>query len=333
MDDTGRPWLVADIGGTHARFGLQHTADGPVESVQALRGAGHAGVEAAALAYLDGLGSHNGRLRPGRVALALACPIDGETVTLTNRDWVVSRRAVATALGASEVRLLNDFEALALALPGLNTHDTAWIGTARPEPRRPMAVIGPGTGLGVAACLPTPGGWTPLASEGGHASLTTADDFEAEVLRVVRTDHAHVSAERLLSGPGLPLLHRAMGRVRGMHDASVEPLTAEELSRRAFEQRDADCLATLEQFAALLGGFAGNVALTLGARGGIWLAGGVAQKLGIEFFRQSRFRARFEAKGRFEAYLAGIATGLLVAPHAALAGAARALTMPPPRSR
>ena len=263
-------------------------------------------------------------LRPRRAALALATAIHGDTVKLTNSPWTVSRAGFAAALGLDELRLLNDFEALALALPLLGDEaagDVRWIGAPRADRRLPMAVIGPGTGLGVAGCVPAGGGWIALAAEGGHVTAAPADDFESEVLRVLRIEFRHVSAERVLSGIGLPLLHRAVSRVRGGPD---ETLTAEEITRRAREQREPHALATLDTFCAMLGGFAGNVALTLGARGGVFVAGGIAQKLGEDFLR-SRFRERFEAKGRFDAYLARIATALVTAPHLALRGAAQAL--------
>jgi glucokinase len=223
------------------------------------------------------------------------------------------------------VLLLNDFEALALALPSLSDADVEWIGTPRPDRTLPMAVIGPGTGLGVSSCVPVGAGWVAIAAEGGHVTAPAADDFEADVLRAMRREHAHVSAERALSGIGLPTLHRAVSSVRG---AAVETLAAEEITRRAIDEGNADCRATLDTFCAMLGTFAGNVALTVGARGGVYIAGGIAQKLGADLLG-ARFRARFEAKGRFSDYLARIATGLITARHAALAGAAQALVQTP----
>jgi glucokinase len=321
------PWLVADIGGTNARFGLVRGPDRPVADVLSFKCADFATPEAAAQRYLDTLAQRDGvaPLRPLRVALALASAIDGDTVKMTNSAWVVSRTDVAQALGAPQVLLFNDFEALALALPHLRDEDVQWIGAPRPDRSLPMTVVGPGTGLGVASCVPTGAGWTALAAEGGHVTASAADDFEAEVLKLMRGEFRHVSAERVMSGIGLPLLHRAVCTVRGVPSLA---LGAEEITRRAREQQDADCRATLDTFCAMLGSFAGNVALTVGARGGVFIAGGIAQKLGDDFIG-SRFRARFEAKGRFEAYLARIATGLIVAPHAALTGAAQGLAQAP----
>lgn len=318
------PWLVTDIGGTNARFGLVSAPGGAVEHVESVRSADHASPQAAAALYLDALGRKLGaRPRPACAAIAVATPVDGDTVRLTNHAWTISRARLAESLGTKRVLLLNDFEALALALPLLGDGDVRLFGSgARIDLRAPMAVIGPGTGLGVAGCVPLPDGdWLALAAEGGHVSACAADDTEAEVLRVLRREHAHVSAERLLSGRGLPLLHRALCVVRGVPAETIAP---EEITHRALVSRDAGALATLDMFCAMLGGFAGNVALTIGARGGLFVAGGIAQKFG-DHLASSRFRERFEAKGRLHGYLARIATGLIVAPHPALTGAAQAL--------
>jgi len=321
---TSFPWLVADIGGTNARFGLVCAPGAAVEQVMSMRCADYASPEVAACAYLADVGSRAGAtLQPRVAAFALATAVDGDIVTMTNSPWIVSAAAARDALGVQRVILLNDFEALALALPRLAPVDVLRIGGGPIDHRLPMAVVGPGTGLGVAACVPTPdGGWLALPSEGGHATLAAADDFEADVLRIVRGEYAHVSAERLLSGLGLPLMYRAVAAVRGRaHEAS---LSAPDITRLGLTASDATCTETIDLFCAMLGGFAGNVALTIGARGGLLIAGGVAHTL-REYLPRSRFRERFESKGRFRAYLAPIATGLIVAPHAALDGAAQGI--------
>lgn len=330
MTSTGHPWLVADIGGTNCRFGLVRASGEAATDVIAYRCADYPSPEAAAAVYLATIGAREGRrVAPQRVALAVATSVDGDIAQMTNSAWLVSRPRLAEALGAKQVLLLNDFEALALALPGLRDEDVHWIGSARPDRSLPMAVIGPGTGLGVSVCVPADGHWIAVAAEGGHVTAAPADDFESEVLREMRREHAHVSAERALSGIGLPVLHRAVCRVRGAPD---ETLAAEEITRRAFEAHDPLCMATLDTFCAMLGTFAGNVALTVGARGGLFIAGGIAQKLGAAFIGP-RFRARFEAKGRFSGYMTRIATGVIAVPYAALAGAAQALAQTRPASR
>jgi glucokinase len=320
------PWLVADIGGTNARFGLVRGQNAPVDNIVAVKCADFKTPEDAAASYLDTIATREGvRPQPKVAAYAAAAAIHGDTVRLTNSNWTISRPATMSALGATLVLLLNDFEALALALPHLSDDDAKALGPGIPDRNRPMAVIGPGTGLGVALCVPAGKGrgWVAIAGEGGHATLAPADDFEDDVLRHVRREFDHISGERLLSGIGLPVLHKAVAAVRG---EPQETLTAEEISRRAFAPGGghAGCLATLDTFCAMFGTFAGNLALTGGAGGGLFVAGGIAQKLG-DFFARSRFRARFEAKGRFRSYMAAIATRLITAPYCALRGAAQGI--------
>ncbi len=313
------PWLVADIGGTNARFGLVRAPGAMVTDIIALRCAEFASPEDAADAYLARVGVD--RSRPTLAAFALATALNGDTIKMTNSDWVVARDRIERTLGLRRLLLLNDFEALALALPHLTAEEITPFGNGTPNPRLPMAVIGPGTGLGVAACFFCGRTWRAVAGEGGHVTASASDGFESEVLRLLRLRFDHVSAERLLSGIGLPELH---GAVAQAHGAAAEALQAEDITRRALEDGDALCTATLDTFCAMLGTFAGNVALTIGARGGVFIAGGIAQKLGT-FFLRSRFRERFEAKGRFRGYLEQISTALITAPYAALNGAAHGI--------
>ena len=316
----GESRLVADIGGTHARFGLSPAAGGPVADVRVMRCADYPGLQDAALAYLNGLAWAGRAPRPRRACLAIAAPITGEAVRMTNHPWVIERARISAALGLSELTLLNDFEAIALALPALGPGDTVAIGPDAPvHPRLPMAVLGPGTGLGVALCVPAGGRWLAIASEGGHATAVAADDFEADVLRRVRSEFEHVSSERLLSGIGLPVLYRAIARLQG---TPALELGAERITRRALDDSDAACTLALDTFFAMLGTLAGNVALMGGARGGVFIAGGIAQGLADRLAR-SRFRERFEAKGRYRDYMGAIATRLITVPHCALIGAAQ----------
>lgn len=317
------PWLVADIGGTNARFGLVYDASSQVRDLATIKCADFASPEQAARRHLEQLARGDGKVRqPKVVAFAIAAAVSGESVRLTNHNWTISRSAVQSALGAERVLLLNDFEALALALPKLAPGDLQSIGVAQPDRSLPMAVIGPGTGLGVASCVPIPGGrWIALGSEGGHVTAHAADDFEADLLRIVRSEFGHVSAERVLSGIGLPNLYRAIVQLRGGQPSALVPA---EITEQALAGTDPDCVTALETFCAMLGGFAGNVALTIGARGGVFICGGIVPRLG-DFFLRSRFRERFEAKGRFAPYLAGIATALVKAATPAMTGAAQAI--------
>ncbi len=321
-----RPWLLADIGGTNARFGWLAAGADEVSHVQTLHGADHAGPAEAALSYLAGLARTLGpAYAPPRAgAVAVATPVRGDHIEFTNSGWAFSRAATQAELGLDALLVLNDFEALALSLPRLRASQLRPIGTAvdpAPSGSATLAVVGPGTGLGVAGLVPTAHGWIAVPGEGGHATLAPADDFESDLLACVRRDHAHVSAERLLSGIGLPVLHGAVARVLGQ----PAPLrTASEIVERALADDDPVCSRSIDAFCALLGGFAGSVALVLGARGGIFIGGGIVPRLG-ERFIASQFRARFEAKGRFEAYLRAVPTALITDTLAALTGAALAL--------
>ena len=311
--------LVADIGGTNIRFGLvgAHLA---ISDVIALRCADFSGPAEAALAYLEQCKLSQGVVR--QAAFAVASAVLGDTIKLTNSNWSFNRGSVKRVLGLEKLLLLNDFEALALSLPALAANDYQVIGAARPASAQPMIVIGPGTGLGVAGVIPSRHGWIAVPGEGSHATLAAADDFEAEILRAARGEFSHVSAERLLSGIGLPVLLRAVCAVRGVPRIT---LPAEQISTLGVSGSDPQCRTTMELFFAFLGGFAGNIALAFGARGGVFIGGGIVPNL-TDFLLSSRFRERFEAKGRFQPYLADIATAIITAPYAALRGLAGAMS-------
>ena len=321
-----RPWLVADIGGTNARFGWLAAGSDDIQHVATLACAAHAGPAAAAQFYLQNLTQTAGPAysAPRAGAFAVATAVAGDAVAFTNSGWAFSRRQTAEDLALDELLVLNDFEALALSLPRLRPGQLRAHGVCLPASGT-LAVIGPGTGLGVAGLKQTAQGWLALPGEGGHASLSAADDFEAALLASVRGEFAHVSAERLLSGIGLPVLHRAVARVLGLGlGLRTGALSAEDIVERGLAGSDAACSRTLDSFCALLGSFAGNVALTLGARGGVYIGGGIVPRLGERFFA-SEFRARFEAKGRFQAYLQAIPTALITDTLAALTGTVQAL--------
>ncbi|MBN6055107.1 glucokinase [Nonomuraea sp. RK-328] len=307
------PWLVADIGGTNARFGLVTSPGARPSHVAVLAGAEHRGLPEAVAAYLA---DHAGDARPGAACLALAGPVDGDRYALTNLPWSGSARD----LGVPEVALLNDFEALAVSLPHLEGDDLAPLGGPAPA-YGVKAVLGPGTGLGVAGLVPVDESWVPVPGEGGHVTLPVQDERELEVLEALRHTQTpggpggQVVAEHVLSGPGLVRLHRALAEVRGV------PAVADTASEIVARADDALCAETVEVFCGLLGSFAGNVALTLGARGGVYLGGGVLPRI-AERVRTGPFRARFAANPDMAEYLSAIATSLIVAPQPALTGAA-----------
>lgn len=307
------PWLVADIGGTNARFGLVTRPGGQPEAIAVLNVSQHLGLADAVAAYLA---EHAGGVRPGAACLAIAGPVEGDRYRLTNAGWSGS----VTELGIPHTVLLNDFEALAFSLPHLAEDDLVPLGGPPPAAGLPKAVLGPGTGLGVGGLVPYGTEWVPLPGEGGHVSVPVVSDLEIDVVRALRADGLpYVDAEHLLSGPGLSRLHRGLALVRGVDPRAR---TASEI----VASEHTLCVETVEVFLALLGGFAGNVALTLGARGGVYLGGGVLPRI-ADRIPASAFRARFEESiPALREYLAPIATSLIVAGQPALAGAAAWLT-------
>jgi len=317
--------LLADIGGTNARFAWQKAAGEPLRDAAILRTLEHASLGSAIRHYLAGAGITT----PRWCAIGIANPVTGDRVQMTNHPWSFSTSALQAELGFARLLVLNDFTAMALALPELQPHELRQVGGKAAVPDAAMALIGPGTGLGVSGLLPcgTPGAWVPLSGEGGHVSLAPATPREEAVLVWLRARHGHVSAERAVSGPGLAALHEALASLDGT--SGVRALPSPEISARALAATDARCVEALTLFCAFLGSTAGNLALTLGARGGLYIGGGIVPRLGAAFTR-SPFRARFEDKGRFRDYLAAIPVFVIDTPISpALRGAARALDASP----
>jgi glucokinase len=224
--------------------------------------------------------------------------------------------------------MLNDWEAMAMAAPALGGNDLEQIGSGVLAPDAPKGLIGPGTGLGVSSLVRSRrGDWVPIAGEGGHVSLSPTNEREADILRLLWQTYPHVSAERVISGMGLENLYRAICQLNG---TEAEPLVAAQVSERALATRDVACEEALACMCRLLGNAAANLALTLGARGGVYIGGGVIGRLG-DYFARSGFRAAFEAKGRFEPYMKRIPTYVIRAEQPALIGCAMGLGVMPER--
>ena len=312
------PRLVGDVGGTHARFGWVQDPDSPVADIRTHDSADHAGFEAVLRHDL----AQRGRPAPPSCAVGVATPVTGDRIAMTNRDWAFSIDAVRKAFGFERFEVINDFAALALAVPGLGDDERRPVGGGRAAPDAPLAILGPGTGLGMAGLTPARPGLAPVVGEGGHASLAGTDAREDAVIAILRRRFGHASAERALSGGGLVNLYRACCELAGTPADDVEP---SEVTARAGEGGDARCVETVDLFFALLGSVAGNLALILGARGGVYVGGGIVPQLGDRIDR-STFRERFEAKGRYREYLASIPTWLITTDESpALRGADRAL--------
>ena len=297
------PRLVGDIGGTHARFGWVDSPASGVRFITVYPCSAHAGLEAVVRHYL----AEHRHPVPAACAIGVATAVVGDRIAMTNRDWVFSIEEMRRRLGVSRFAVVNDFAALALALPRLSAADLTPIGGGAAVPGAPMALLGPGTGLGVSGLLPAAAGAVPLAGEGGHATVSAADQREARVIDVLRDRFGHVSAERVLSGPGLVNLHQACCLLAGDPAPPLEPA---EVSARGLTGGDTRCVEAIELFFGFLGGVAGNLALTFGARGGVYIGGGIVPQLG-DWIHRSSFRERFQAKGRFRAYLEAIPTWLI----------------------
>lgn len=316
------PRLLGDVGGTNARWAWQAAPGQPLAHVRSLPTADFATITDCIAAYL----AQHALPAPREVAFGIATAVTGDRVQMTNHAWAFSVEALKRTLGTERVRVLNDFEALAHAVPCLRPQELRAVGGGTAQPDAALAVLGAGTGLGVSGLVPDGrGDWRVIVGEGGHVTLAAADAREASLLAVLRERFGHVSAERAVSGPGLVNLYQAVCALDGL---SAEALDAAQIVQRALgaprSASDAACVEVLQTFAAMLGGVAGNLALTLGARGGVYLGGGIVPRLG-ERFAQLPFRERFEAKGRFSRYLAEIPCWVISAESPALMGAARAL--------
>jgi glucokinase len=314
------PRLLGDVGGTNARFAWQASPGVAPGEVASYACAGFKSLEDAVRHYL----AQHGHAPPRRAAIGIANPITGDRVQMTNHSWSFSIDAMRRSLGLERLLFLNDFAALALALPTLQAGELRSVGAGVAVAQAPIALLGPGTGLGVSGLLGAAanGRRVVISGEGGHVTLAPADDEEAAVLACLRQQFGHVSAERALSGPGLVNLRNAWCAVQGQ---AAQALSAPQISEQALAQVDPSCVAALDLFLSLLGNVAGNLALTLGARGGVYIGGGIVPRLGDRIER-SRFRERFEAKGRFSEYLRQIPVCVIQPGSApALRGAAQAL--------
>jgi glucokinase len=294
--------LLVDIGGTNTRCAMQEPG-AQTKLVRTSKNRRFPGLAAVLRSYLDDLPAD---LHPQAGALAVAGPIAGDSVALTNLGWSFSVEGLREELELDTLRVVNDFTAIAMSLPYIDDDELVKVGGGEPIPGKPMAVLGPGTGLGVSGLLPAAGGWVALSGEGGHVSLAATDDREATVISLIRQHQGHVSAERLVSGFGMSNLYMALRSLSGEPGETLRP---EEVSARA-DAGDKVAREALEHFFSFLGVTAGNLALILGALGGVFIAGGIAPKL-RDALLSSEFRTKFESKGRYESYMRRIPTYLV----------------------
>lgn len=314
MSDTSMG-LIADVGGTNARFALCSAA-GEFIFPLTLSCADHDSLESAVREYLRRIDYRGAAIKTA--AFAVACPVLEDVVSMTNRNWSFSVSGLKKALDLDSLTVVNDFVAQALAVPLLTEDQKVKIGSGQPAEGFPIAVVGPGTGLGVSILIPErDGGWKALASEGGHATMPAPFVEEERVIAALRQEYGHVSAERVVSGMGLTNLYRTLLALCGDESVSLPP---EEISGKALAGDDL-CREAVQMMFGLLGTLAGNLALTAGALGGVYIAGGIIPRDGLlNMFKESSFRIRFEAKGRFTSYLSRIPTYVMTLDYPAFLG-------------
>jgi glucokinase len=307
--------LVGDIGGTNSRFAIAE--GGRIVAATTVPTSNSPEVFRDAIAKF--LAAIPVEQRPSRAVFAVAGPVAGDVIVLTNQNWSVSTKQLAESLGLARLDVINDFAAVAFAVPHLASDEYVQIGGGLAEPDGPIGVIGPGTGLGMSSIVRHHGRWIHVPGEGGHATMPAVTDEEADVLRMMRRRWQHVSAERALSGPGLVNLYQALCALGGQEPAA---LGAAEIGAAASAGTDATCVRAFGMFCEMLGTVASDLALTIGAAGGIYIGGGILRRYRAEL-AASGFRSRFEQKGRLSAYLQPIPTFLILHEAPTLHGLAR----------
>ena len=313
-----RMGLVADVGGTNVRFALVDIDGGhpAFESMRKYSTKSHPDIAAAARTYLSEV-NYGGAL--AGLVFGVAGPVKNGSIHLTNAGWTISERELRDALKVQLARVVNDFEALGEAIPVFEPQDLHQIGPLPFDPKAEgtVAVVGPGTGLGVGGLIRREGAMLPLVTEGGHASFAPQDELEVEVLKILWRKAGRVSNERILSGPGLLNLYGAMAEIEGRPATDSTPEIVTQIAREKPDSFEAKVFA---RFCAILGSVAGDVALGMGARNGVLIGGGILPGA-AEFLAASDFRKRFEDKARFKGYMQDIPTCLIMDSHAGLLGA------------
>jgi glucokinase len=284
--------LIADIGGTNIRLAQADAqSDTKYTNIETYRCGDFSSLIEVISSYI------NTKKIAGtciNACLAIACPTDKDIISMTNLPWQFSQRELIKTLNLNSLTMINDYTAIAMAIPLLNDSQKVKVGRGEMVTDMPIAVCGPGTGLGVAHLIPVNNQWHCISGEGGHVDFAAVDELDVQILQYLKTIKERVSYEQLLSGYGLEQIHQAICSINGESDRK---LTAAEISQQATSGSCKLCVQSLTQFCKILGSFAGNLALTLNCQGGVYIAGGIAPRF-IEFLQNSDFRARFEEKGR-----------------------------------
>tara|TARA_R110002110_G_scaffold12206_17_gene58249 strand:- start:1426 stop:2388 length:963 start_codon:yes stop_codon:yes gene_type:complete len=307
--------LLADIGGTNARFAIG-LSDSDDDHAKTYRCADYQDLASIIDVFISTLPEG---LKPRNGAICVAGPVKGPKAEMTNLPWSVDADVLRVRFGFEFLFLVNDFTAQALAIPHLGKDDLFPLDSKQPQPGSALAVLGPGTGLGVSALVPTADGrWSPLTTEGGHVTMASQTEAEALILDLLAQKFGHVSAERVVSGQGIENIYAALCEINGCSGAEM---SAQEIVGDVIAGGDGLPAETVKLFCAFLGTVASNLALTIGAQGGVFLAGGILPRMpGI--IATSNFRCRFEDKGRFRDYLSPIPVRIIMHPYPAFLGLA-----------
>jgi glucokinase len=314
IDPMPFPVLIGDIGGTNARFALVAERDGPVQTFPPIVTGDHRDIETALETTVLG----HAERKPRSAIIDVAGPITGDAVPLTNAHWVLKPADIMRRTGIEDVILLNDFEALAMALTALREADLEPIGAARPGASGAKVVLGPGTGLGVGALVEAGGLLLPVPGEGGHVALGPAEADEFPLWANIEPEHGRISAEALLCGRGLVRLYRAVARTEGAEPAHLRP---PDITGAALGGADRIAIRTVSLYCRLLGRLAGDMALVFMARGGVYVGGGIAPRI-LPFLQEGEFRRAFEAKAPHQAVMATIPTWAITRDNPAMPGLA-----------
>lgn len=304
--------LVGDVGGTNARLALCSLDNGDIVQAKTFSGLEFQGLEAVIVHYLEQV-----NVRVSDACIAIACPITGDWVAMTNHSWAFSIAEMKQNLGLDNLEIINDFTAVSMAIPMIKPEHLIQLGGDKPVADKPIAVYGAGTGLGVAHLVHVDKRWVSLPGEGGHVDFAPNSEEEGIILDVLRAEIGHVSAERVLSGPGLVNLYRAIVKADNRLPENYQP---SDVTERALADSCTDCRRALSLFCVILGRFGGNLALNLGTFGGVYIAGGIVPRF-LEFFKASGFRGGFEDKGRFKDYVKDIPVYLIIHDQPGLLGA------------
>ncbi len=315
------PHLLADVGGTNVRFGLILSVGTAIVEEHNFKCSDYAGLHEAIQAYLELT-----QVKPRSAGIGIAAPVADDLVSMTTLNWQFSQIELKKQLGLESLVVMNDFTALALSLPVLDSSELDQIGGKKLSADFPIALIGAGTGLGVSGLIPTHSAgetphWIPLQGEGGHVTLSPFNQREDDILKVLRRRFGHVSAERVLSGPGLCNIYDAINEIDQLPQLVLEPA---EIVSNGLQNSCPVCREAIDIFCSVLGTTAADLAITLGARGGLYIGGGIVPRFGA-YFSSSPFRARFEQKGRISSYLTGVPVFVINAKNQALRGTAAAL--------